>query len=132
MYVSEIAEMTATWPKIKVVISTATPLKDNLNIYFTNSQIINTLLKQRFNDANNTSIIDHRNMLSEGNPNEEIIRDDHFHLNEQGASILVNNIKRSLHNMLGDLRVTPEIPGLNCADVITVVVVDMDDTTVDS
>ena len=47
-------------------------------------------------------LIDHSNMLQAGNPNEELLDDDGYHLLENsGISILAFNIKRSIHTVLG-------------------------------
>ena len=104
--VSEVINVTEViqrrWPGIPIILSLGTPRTDKM-LHFTNVQITNALLKQQFIDRrDDVYLIDHSNMLQAGNPNEELLDDDGYHLLENsGISILAFNIKRSIHTVLG-------------------------------
>lgn len=95
-----VSEATSKWPMVKCVISFTTPRKDSM-AHFTNAQIINALLKQKFSGIDNIFLADHSNMLVNGNPNHSLLREDKYHLNEKGISQLASNIKRAVHTALG-------------------------------
>lgn len=89
------------WPNSKVIISLATPRKDNIN-YHTNGQIINALVKQRLiaNPNDHVYYCEHNNMLYQGNPIDDLLEEDKYHLSQKGVSYLANNIKRAIHETL--------------------------------
>lgn len=68
--------------------------------HWTNGQIINALLKQKFTGEDNIILADHSNMLVHVNPNQDVLRDDGVHLNHKGWSSLAVNLKRAIHSML--------------------------------
>ncbi|CAC5360084.1 unnamed protein product [Mytilus coruscus] len=94
-----VSEASSKWPLLKCVISFTTPRRDSIT-NFTNAQIINALLKQKFNGIDNIFFADHTNMLVNGNPNDNLLCEDEIHLNDKGISILASNIKRAIHTGL--------------------------------
>ncbi|VDI84200.1 Hypothetical predicted protein [Mytilus galloprovincialis] len=94
-----ISEASSKWPLLKCVISFTTPRRDSIT-NFTNAQIINALLKQKFSGVDNIFFADHTNMLVNGNPNDNLLCEDKIHLNDKGISILASNIKRAIHTGL--------------------------------
>ena len=87
------------WNSTKVLISLATPRYDSVN-HNTNGIIINALLKQKLLDNKGVVLIDHSNMLHEGNVVPKLLAEDKYHLSEQGVSVLASNIKRAIHDCL--------------------------------
>ena len=89
------------WPNCKIIISLTTPRKDDI-VYHTNGQIINALLKQKIigDPARCISYCEHSNMLSYGNPVDNLLTEDKFHLSERGVSMLASNLKREIHSVL--------------------------------
>ncbi|CAC5400944.1 unnamed protein product [Mytilus coruscus] len=94
-----VSEASSKWPLLKCVISFTTPRRDSIT-NFTNAQIINALLKQKFSGIDNIFFADHTNMLVNGNPNDNLLCEDKIHLNDKGISILASNIKRAIHTGL--------------------------------
>ncbi|CAG2218274.1 unnamed protein product [Mytilus edulis] len=86
------------WSLAKIVISLTTPRKDDIG-FFTNGQIINALVKQSVigNEVTSVTYCEHSNMLLQGNPINELLADDKFHLSTKGVSILASNIKKAIH-----------------------------------
>ena len=95
-----ICQATTKWPYLKYIISFTTQGKDNIN-NFTNAQIINALIKQTFTGVDNIFFAEHSNMLTNGNPNDNLLKDDRYHLNDKGISLLASNIKRVIHVAVG-------------------------------
>ncbi|CAC5393182.1 unnamed protein product [Mytilus coruscus] len=60
-----VSEASSKWPLLKCVISFTTPRRDSIT-NFTNAQIINALLEQKFSDIDNIFFADHTNMLVNG------------------------------------------------------------------
>jgi len=89
------------WPNVKIVISLTTPRKDDIG-YYTNGQIINALVKQKILGDQSTfvSYCEHNNMLFNGNPINDLLSDDKYHLSTKGVSFLASNLKRAIHNAL--------------------------------
>lgn len=87
------------WPLIKIILSLTTPRCDNMN-NSANAQIVNVLMKQRFSGVDNIYILDHSNMLAQGNPNKLLLCDDGIHLNDRGLASLAMNFKRGIHSAL--------------------------------
>ena len=48
----------------------------------------------------NVFLIEHCNMLQDGNIIQDLLTDDKIHLIEKGVSILAGNIKRAIHECL--------------------------------
>ncbi|CAC5362498.1 unnamed protein product [Mytilus coruscus] len=94
-----VSEASSKWPLLKCVISFTTPRRDSIT-NFTNAQIINALLKQKFSGIDNIFFADHTNMLVNGNLNDNLFCEDKIHLNDKGISILASNIKRAIHTGL--------------------------------
>ncbi|CAG2210987.1 unnamed protein product [Mytilus edulis] len=86
------------WSLAKIIISLTTPRKDDIG-FFTNGQIINALVKQSIigNEVTSVTYCEHSNMLLQGNPINDLLTDDKFHLSTKGVSILASNIKKSIH-----------------------------------
>jgi hypothetical protein len=40
-------------------------------------------------------------MLTNGNPNDNLLKDDRYHLHDKGISLLASNIKRVIHAAVG-------------------------------
>ena len=91
-----ITKATSKWPLLKCIISLTTPRKDNMS-NSTNAQILNVLIKQKFIGVDNLYFADHTNMLVNGNPNDNLLCEDRYHLSEKGISLLASNIKRAIH-----------------------------------
>ena len=66
----------------------------------TNAQIINALVQQQYVDHDKIHLIEHNNMLRDGNPNVDLLNTDLFHLNNKGVSMLAANIKGVIHRVL--------------------------------
>jgi hypothetical protein len=64
---------------------------------FTNVQIINALIKQKFAGVDSIFFDEHSNLLINGDPNDNMLKDDGYHLNDKGISLLESNIKRAIH-----------------------------------
>ena len=84
------------WPYLKCIISFTTPRKDNTK-NFTNTQIINALVKQKFKGVDYIFLAEHSNMLINGDSNNNLLKDDQYHLNDKGISLLAINIKIAIH-----------------------------------
>lgn len=95
-----ICQVTTKWPYLKCIISFTTPRKDNMS-YCTNAQIINYLIKQKFTGVDNIFFAEHSRMLINGDPNDNLLKDDRYHLNDKGISLLASNIKRAIHVAVG-------------------------------
>jgi len=65
-------------------------------------QIINALVKQKILGDQSTSVsyCEHNNMLFNGNPINDLLSDDKYHLSTKGVSFLASNLKRAIHNAL--------------------------------
>lgn len=87
------------WPGAKCLVSLATPRADDLQ-YHTKATIINALIKQKLSGVPNLFLVDHSNMIYNGNANSRLLKNDNYHLNEKDISLLANNIKRGIHNAL--------------------------------
>lgn len=89
------------WPNTRIIISLATPRKDNIQFH-TNGQILNALIKQIIvtDKSNQLFYCDHSSMMYQGNPSDNILEDDKYHLNTQGVSFLANNLKKAMHEVL--------------------------------
>lgn len=87
------------WPLVKIIISLTTPRSDSVTNN-TNGQIINLLLKQKFTGVDNIFLVEHSNMLYQGNPKRDLLCADGYHLNEKGISHLAGNLKRAIHTVL--------------------------------
>ena len=72
-----INKATEKWPRVQYIVSVTTPRSDNMST-FTNGQITNALVKEKFNDQRYTNITmaDHSNMLVNGSPNGEFLQKD--------------------------------------------------------
>ena len=76
-----INKATEKWPNVKCIVSLTTPRSDNMST-FTNGQITNALVKEKFNDKSYITMADHSNMLINGSPNGEFLNQkDNYHLN---------------------------------------------------
>ncbi|CAC5421712.1 unnamed protein product [Mytilus coruscus] len=87
------------WQNSGCIISLTTPRLDSV-IFNTNGQIINALLKQIYDDNKDVLLVDHGNMLRNGNPIAELLSEDKFHLSDSGVSQLSANLKRGIHTAL--------------------------------
>ncbi|VDI73736.1 Hypothetical predicted protein [Mytilus galloprovincialis] len=87
------------WQNSGCIISLTTPRLDSV-IFNTNGQIINALLKQIYDDNKDVLLVDHGNMLRNGNPIAELLSQDKFHLSDSGVSQLSANLKRGIHTAL--------------------------------
>jgi hypothetical protein len=45
-------------------------------------------------------LVDHNNMLRDGNPDPELLREDKYHLSNNCISQLSANLKRAIHSVL--------------------------------
>ena len=68
---------------------------------FTNAQIINALIKQKFTGVDSIFFDEHSNLLINGDPNDNLLKYDGYHLNDKGISLLESNIKRAIHVAVG-------------------------------
>ena len=59
---------------------------------FTNAQITG---------VDNIFFAEHSNLLINGDPNDNLLKDDGYHLNDKGISLLESNIKRAIHVAVG-------------------------------
>ncbi|CAC5366884.1 unnamed protein product [Mytilus coruscus] len=87
------------WQNSGCIISLTTPRLDSA-IFNTNGQIINALLKQIYDDNKDVLLVDHGNMLRNGNPIAELLSENKFHLSDSGVSQLSANLKRGIHTAL--------------------------------
>ena len=99
------------WPQAKIIISLTTPRKDNIS-YHTNGQIINASIKQKLisDPVKSVTYCEHSNMMSYGNPINELLNEDKYHLSPKGVSILASNLKRAIHTVL-DIPMPPKQRG---------------------
>ena len=95
-----INKATEKWPNAKCIVSLTTPRSDNMST-FTNGQITNALVKEKFNDKSHITMADHSNMLINGSPNGEFLsQKDNYHLNANGTAMLASNLKRAILQVL--------------------------------
>jgi len=87
------------WEYISCIISLTTPRQDSLKNH-TNGQIINAMLKQVYDSNKDVLLVDHNNMLRDGNPDPELLREDKYHLSNNGISQLSANLKHAIHSVL--------------------------------
>ncbi|CAC5379198.1 unnamed protein product [Mytilus coruscus] len=87
------------WPSCKVVISLATVRKDK-DTYNNQVHLVNALVRNHFIKYNFVSLCDNDNLATRGKPIDRFIKDDGFHLTDQGVARLASNIKRSCEEIL--------------------------------
>ena len=99
------------WPMANIIISLATPRKDNI-MYHTNGQIINALIKQKLisDPVECVSYCEHTHMMWHGSPIDELLNEDKYHLSTKGVSILASNLKKAIHSVL-DIPMPPKPRG---------------------
>ena len=66
-----------------------------------NSEILDGLIKRNFLAQENVIICDNGNMWHSNIPQNQLLKDDKFHLSDKGTSMLAANMKRMLHSSLG-------------------------------
>ena len=54
-------------------------------------------MKQKFTVVDYIFLAEHSNMLINGDPNNYLLKDDQYHLNDKGISLLASNIKIAIH-----------------------------------
>ena len=96
---SEIIEIIRNKWSPACIISLTTARQNDL-MHSTNAQIINALVQQQYVDHDKIHLIEHNNMLRDGNPNVDLLNTDLFHLNNKGVSMLAANIKSVIHRVL--------------------------------
>ena len=96
---SEIIEIIRNKWSPECIISLTTARQNDL-MHSTNAQIINALVQQQYVDHDKIHLIEHNNMLRDGNPNVDLLNTDLFHLNNKGVSMLAANIKSVIHRVL--------------------------------
>jgi len=96
---SEIIEIIRNKWSPECIISLTTARQDDL-MHSTNAQIINALVQQQYVDHDKIHLIEHNNMLRDGNSNVDLLNTDLYHLNNKGVSILAANIKSVIHRVL--------------------------------
>ena len=57
-------------------------------------------MQQQYVDHDKIHLIEHNNMLRDGNPNVDLLNTDLFHLNNKGVSMLAAHIKGVIHRVL--------------------------------
>ena len=96
-----IVDIQHKWPNTEIIVSLATPRKDNLKFH-TNGQIINALIKEKIiSNLTKISFCDHSNLLINGNPCEDMLTEDKYHLSSYGLSFFASNLKKAIHSTLG-------------------------------
>ena len=86
------------WPAAKLVISLGTPRLDGKN---SKINILNALLKEKFEDESNIFLCDHSNMAHRGSPLNKFLIEDKVHLSKAGTAVLAANLKSSICASLG-------------------------------
>ena len=88
------------WPDTTVLVSAATPRGDDVK-HHTNGQIINAMLMQKLHESDSgVKLIDHPRMYFHGTPDDNLLADDKYHLNDNGTSVLALDFKNAIHSTL--------------------------------
>ncbi|KAK3097713.1 hypothetical protein FSP39_012376 [Pinctada imbricata] len=90
------------WPKVIILVSTATPRLDDAIHHF-NGQIINAMLKKKLTDPvfKYTKLIEHPSLYKNGAADPELLVErDGVHLVVKGVSILAADFKAAIHDVL--------------------------------
>ena len=78
-------------------MSLTTPRNDS-EIHCVNSEILDGLIKRTFLAQENEIICDNANMCHSNIPQNQLLKDDKFHLSDKGISMLAAIMKRMLHS----------------------------------
>ena len=87
------------FPNSKILISLATPRRDDVN-YNDNGDMINVLLKKKYRNKPNIMLSDNSNLSYKGAPKSKMLDPDGFHLSDDGKAVLSSNLKISLEQLL--------------------------------
>ena len=128
-----IVDIQHKWPNTEIIVSLATPRKDNLKLH-TNGQIINALIKEKIiSNPTKISFCDQSNLLIKGNPCEDMLTEDKYHLSSYGLSFYASNLKKAMHSTLGlplhvhnqkkidlvqGVREQVEVEGVGCKNIL--------------
>jgi len=92
--------ISSKWKNTKTIVSLTTPRNDS-EMHCVNSEILDGLIKRNFLAQENVIICDNENMWHSNISQNQLLKDDKFHLSDKGTSMLAANMKRMLHSSLG-------------------------------